>query len=114
MLFPFYYTITLLTIGFGMWIFTDDQINIMSYDFIDTILLILAAFGTTFGMIFISLGLKNMDASVAAPITNMEVLFTFIADILVFNYQFYLSDFAGALVIFFSLSVHVFLQIFIK
>ena len=111
MVFPFYYTILLIVMSIFIWMFTDDQINILSYSFIDTILLILASFGTCFGMIFISLGLLHMNASTAAPITNLEVVFAFIADVLIFNYTFFLTDFLGAFIIFMSLSLHILYQI---
>lgn len=110
MAFPFYYSITLLVVSVAVWIFGDGQINVLSYDLVDLALLTLASFGTTFGMITISLGLKHLDASTAAPITNLEVAFAFVADVLVFEYQFFLSDFVGAFVIFLSLSSHILFQ----
>ena len=39
MTFPFYYTILLIVFSIFIWIFTEDQINILSYSFIDTVLL---------------------------------------------------------------------------
>ena len=74
---------------------------------IDVLLLTLTSFGTTFGLIFIGAGLKYLPASTAAPITNLEVAFGFIADVFIFHYQFYLSDLVGAMIIFASLGVHI-------
>jgi drug/metabolite transporter (DMT)-like permease len=112
MAFPFYYSIVLLAIGFFMYLGFDDQVNVWKYDWVDTVMLVIASLGTTLGMIFMSVGLKHLDASIAAPITNMEVIFAFIADILIFHYHFFLSDFLGALIIFLSLSAHIILQWF--
>ncbi|CAI2373771.1 unnamed protein product [Moneuplotes crassus] len=114
MVFPFYYTMVLFGVTFIAWIFFDGLINVASYDITDTILLLLASMGTTFGMLTISVGLKHLPASTAAPITNLEVGFGFIADILIFHYKFYLTDLLGACIIFCSLAVHITLQCYKK
>ncbi|CAI2373923.1 unnamed protein product [Moneuplotes crassus] len=107
---PFYYTFTLFSISFVVWMLFEDQVNVARYDFIDFVLLVLASLGTTFGMVTISIGLKHLPASTAAPITNLEVGFGFIGDILIFHYQFYLTDLLGACIIFGSLTIHIILQ----
>ncbi|CAI2373664.1 unnamed protein product [Moneuplotes crassus] len=111
---PFYYTFTLFGVSFIAWMFFEGLINVASYDLIDTVLLLLASLGTTFGMMTISIGLKHLPASTAAPITNLEVAFGFVADILIFHYQFYMSDVVGACIIFGSLLVHIALQCYKK
>lgn len=105
--FPVYYSITLWIVSLTAWIFFDDLVHVFSYDYIDVILLVLSAIGTTFGMICLSLGMRYIEASAAAPITNLEVAFAFIADVFVFGYDFGAIDFIGAGVIFSSLAVHI-------
>lgn len=110
MVFPFYYTFTLFAVTTVAWATGDGLVNVSQYDLQDFMLLLLAAMGTTFGMITISVALRHLPASTAAPIMNLEVAFGFIADVLIFHYQFYLSDLIGALIIFTSLAVHVSLE----
>ena len=107
MIYPFSLTISLLSISLITFLFFDDLINVAHYDLIDLILLILAALGTTIGLITIGLGLKYIEASAAAPISNLEVAFAFIADLFLFHYHFYATDFLGAGIIFGSLTVHI-------
>ncbi|CAI2373611.1 unnamed protein product [Moneuplotes crassus] len=110
MVFPFYFSFTLFLVSLIAWIFFDGLINIGSYDLIDVLLLICTSFGTTFGLILIGLSLKYLPASTAAPIANLEVAFGFIADVLIFHYEFYFSDFLGACIIFSALGVHIMMQ----
>jgi drug/metabolite transporter (DMT)-like permease len=112
--FPFYYSITLWVVSLIAFWFFDGLVNVLDYDFIDTTLLFLSALGTTFGMICLSLGMRYIEASAAAPITNLEVAFAFIADVFIFGYDFGPTDYIGAGVIFSSLFVHIGIKCIMK
>ena len=82
-----------------IYLFYPNLINIWNYDFIDITLLLWIGFSGLAAQAFMVLANKYAMASRMAPFSNLENVLTIIADILIFNYSFIITDLFGIAII---------------
>lgn len=95
-----------LYLGFGgialwtfLYLFVPGQINFDKYHPQDMWLFVVFAVGQIWGQFFLMRANKYWSASKMAPITYFENVITLLIDILVFKYQFVITDIIGMLII---------------
>lgn len=100
---PFYnsfsgiFVIAILYFGFP------NLLQYTQYDLTDCLLLSLASWGDLFAQICMSLSYKFEEASWVAPIMYLMIVFSYLSDILLFNYRFTLIETIASSVIIISI-----------
>lgn len=76
-------------------IFMPDKLHFSQYDFVDVLILTTIGVFAYIGQIFLVLANKYAMASKMATFNNLEIVFTILADIFIFNYSFVETDILG-------------------
>ena len=92
---PLYFGIGTLLQNVFILIFTNDLLHYSSYDKLDYLCLSIVCIGCTIGQFTMISANKYAAASKMAPISYAENVITILADVLIFNYHFILTDVAG-------------------
>lgn len=94
-----------------VYFFHPQMFNYGSYSLKDVLLMSAAITGDLIGQIAMSLAFKFEEASRVGPILYMMIVFTYLADLLFFHYQFTLAESLGSLVVFVSILTPIILRL---
>lgn len=91
--------------------FAPNVFSIEKYTWTDVLLMSGAISGDLIGQVAMSLAFKFEEASRVGPILYMMIVFTYLADIIFFHYEFTLAESLGSLVIFISILTPIILRL---
>jgi drug/metabolite transporter (DMT)-like permease len=100
-LIPGYYSgvLSLITTGVVLLVPGDSLMHVQRYDVIDIFYLLIVGIASISYQVTLTLANKYTMASKLAPLTNLENVFTILADIFIFHYHLVETDIIGMVIV---------------